>query len=132
MFIIWIVLDSPITHYSLYTLNLPCFLIAPDSVMCHYNEHQMGNLKFLHGSRIICLPLNIQKNCIENKKLHGKARRGRNSSPSSLLIRYDTYTKNNIYHSNEWGPPQFFHLDTNPVLVHVQVYFFFIKPMSCL
>ena len=27
-----------------------------------------------------------------------------------------------MYHSNKWGPPPFFHSDTNPVIGHVLVY----------
>ena len=49
-----------------------------------------------------------------------KARRGRDSSPSSMLIRYNIHT---IYHSNKRGPPPFFHSDTNPVLCHILAYF---------
>ena len=30
--------------------------------------------------------------------------------------------KNNIYHSNKWGPPLFLHLDTNPVIGHALVH----------
>ena len=33
-------------------------------------------------------------------------------------IQYPRTLKNNIYHSNKWGPPLFLHLDTNPVIGH--------------
>ena len=96
-----------------------CVQIALGNVLCHHNKHLMRYFEFLIGSRIICLPLNI------SEKLHWqhclwKARRGRDSSPSSLLIPY-TQT-NNIYYSNKRGPPPFFHSDTSPVLGHVLVH----------
>ena len=37
-------------------------------------------------------------------------------------IQYPRTLKNNIYHSNKWGPPLFFHLDTNPVIGHALVH----------
>ena len=33
-------------------------------------------------------------------------------------IQYPCTLRNNIYHSNEQVPPPFFHLDTNPVIIH--------------
>ena len=38
------------------------------------------------------------------------------------MIQYPRTLKNNIYHSNKWGPPLFFHLDTNPVIGHALVH----------
>ena len=59
-----------------------------------------------------------------------KARRGRVSSPFSLLIRYNTHTlKNNIYHSNKRVSLPFFHSDTKPVLCHVLVHSVEKKPV---
>ena len=40
--------------------------IAPGDVSCRYNKHLTGYFEFLHGSRIICLPLNI------SEELHGQ------------------------------------------------------------
>ena len=53
-----------------------------------------------------------------------KTRKGRDSSPSSLLIWYNTLAtlKNNIYHSDKFGPPLFLHLHTNPIIGHAQVH----------
>ena len=30
--------------------------------LCHHNKHLMGHFEFLHGSRLICLPLNFLEN----------------------------------------------------------------------
>ena len=64
--------------------------------MPHHNRHLMGHSEFFHGSRLICLPLNI------SEKL--QARRGRDSSTSSLLMWYNTHafwrTTSNIETSN--------------------------------
>ena len=38
------------------------------------------------------------------------------------MIQYSCTMKNNIYHSNKWGPPPFLHLDFNPVIVHTLVH----------
>ena len=37
-------------------------------------------------------------------------------------MQYPCTLKNNIYHSNKWGPPLFFRLDTNPVIGHALVH----------
>ena len=124
------ILPSGVERFS----HLPYFTqIAPGNVLCHYNKHLMEYLELPHGSRIICLPLNISENYTEIA-LHwkpwkplSKPRRGRDSSPSSLLIRYNILQyqptlKNNIYHLNKRGPPAFFYSDTNPVLGHVLVH----------
>ena len=56
--------------------------ILHDSRIClHLNIS--GHSEILHGSRMICLPLNISDEL--------QARRGRDSSPSSLLIWYNTH-----------------------------------------
>ena len=70
----------------------------------------MGYFEFLHGSRIICLPLNI------SVKLHWQY-----VFIFVNTIQYLRTLKNNIYHSNKRGPPLFFHLDTNPVIGHALV-----------
>ena len=58
-----------------------------------------------------------------------KVRRGRDSSPSSLLILLNLLIfvnpwtlKNNIYHSNKREPLPFFHSDTNLTLDHILVH----------
>ena len=37
-------------------------------------------------------------------------------------IQYPRTLKNNIGHSNKWGPPLFLHLNTNPVIGHAVVH----------
>ena len=37
------------------------FLMTPGNVLCHHDRDLMGHFKFLHGSRMICLPLNISE-----------------------------------------------------------------------
>ena len=36
-----------------------CVHIPPGNGLRHHNKYLMGYFEFLHGSRIICLPLNI-------------------------------------------------------------------------
>ena len=50
-----------------------------------------------------------------------KARRGRDSTPSSLLIRYNTHTpwRTTSTIQTNWNHHHFFHLDTNRILDHV-------------
>ena len=89
--------------------------IAPGNVLCDHNKYLMVCFEFLHGSRIICLPLNISKKLqwhyvfeklekAEIYRLHlcwhdtisthticlWKIRKGRDLSPSFLLARYNT------------------------------------------
>ena len=72
--------------------------MAPDNVPPQ-NRHLMGHSEFLHGSRLICLPLNI------SEKL--QAIRSRDSSTSSLLMWYNTHafwrTTSNIELLNKRG-----------------------------
>ena len=56
-----------------------CVQIAPGNFLCHHKKHLMGYFKFLHGSRIICLPLNIWEK-LHWQLLFWKARKGRDSS----------------------------------------------------
>ena len=37
------------------------FQMAPGIISCHHNRHLMRHFEFLHGSRMICLPLNISE-----------------------------------------------------------------------
>ena len=54
-------------HSILRGSEYACVQIALVNVLCHYNKYLMGHFEFLHGSRIICLPLNISdKSCIGN------------------------------------------------------------------
>ena len=46
--------------------------MAPGNILCHHNSHLMGHFKYLHGSRMTCLPLNI------SEKQQEKARRDYN------------------------------------------------------
>ena len=84
--------------------------MAPDNVPPN-NRHLMGHSEFLHGLMVICLPLNI------SEKL--QARRGRDSSTSSLLMWYNTHafwrTTSNIELLNKRGSPPYFHSDNNLV-----------------
>ena len=54
--------------------------------MGHHNKHLMAYFKFLHGSRIICLPLNILE------KLHWQhlSEKLQETESHHLLIRYNT------------------------------------------
>ena len=72
----------------------------------------MEYFEFLNGLRIICLPFEYFRKTASTTCLQ-KARRGRELSPLSFLIRCPRILNNNIYHSNKWEPPSFFHLDTN-------------------
>ena len=39
-------------------------------------------------------------------------------------MQYPRTLKNNIYHSNKWRPPPFFHLGTNPTIGYALVHYF--------
>ena len=68
------------------------FLMTPGNVSCHHDRDLMGHFKFLHGSRMICVPLNISEKYIYvlTTSLR-KTKRDRNPSPSSLSIQYNTH-----------------------------------------
>ena len=85
----------------------------------HHNIHLMGYFEFLHGSRVICLPLNISENCIDH--ISSKSQK-RQWLIAFILVNTMQYPRISIYHSNRWGPPPFFHWDTNPVLGHVIIH----------
>ena len=86
----------------------------------------MGHSEFLHGLMLICLPLNI------SEKL--QARRGRDSSTSSLLMWYNTHafwrTTSNIELLNKRGSPPYFHSDNNLVLGNALVHPFEKNPVQ--
>ena len=89
--------------------------------MCHHNKHLMGYFEFLPGSRIIFLPLNISEK-LHWQHLFEKLEEVRYSSPSSLLIRCNTYIHPEKQHLYSNKRLSFFHSDTNPVLGHVMVH----------
>ena len=70
------------------------FLMTPGNVLCHHDRDLMGHFKFLHGSRMICLPLNISEKIyiyiyIDSISLKNKERQ--RSSLSSLSIQYNAH-----------------------------------------
>ena len=81
----------------------------------------MGYFEFLNGSRIICLFLNI------SEKLHWhcfrKARRGRDSPPSSLLIWCNTHTPWRTTFTVQTNGNQYQFFIRIPILGHVLVHF---------
>ena len=99
--------------------------MAPDNVPPN-NRHLMGHSEFLHGLMLICLPLNI------SEKL--QARRGRDSSTSSLLMWYNTHAfwraTSNIELLNKRGSPPYFHSDNNLVLGNALVHPFEKNPVQ--
>ena len=72
----WSVFVYPVNDFKVLTvytkvLHLKCLkgfwvrlCSGAGNVLCNYNKYLMGYFKFLHGSRIICLSLNI------SEKLH--------------------------------------------------------------
>ena len=81
----------------------------------------MGYFEFLHGLRVICLPLNILENCIANISSKSYKRQRLIVFIFVNTMQYP-HTLKNIYHYNKWGPAPLFHSDTNPVLGHVLVH----------
>ena len=69
---------------------------------------------------MICLI--FQKNCIDS--IFSKRQKSHRLIAFIFVntIQYPHTLKNNIYHSNKWGPPPFFCSDINPVLGHFLVY----------
>ena len=80
--------------------------------MCHHRKHLMGYFKFLNGSRIICLPLNIPENMYWQhvfKKVEGE-------DLPFIFVNMGQYPHNlkiNIYHSNKRKPTPYSHSDIN-------------------
>ena len=89
--------------------------MAPDNVP-PYNKHLMGHSEFLHGSSMICFPLNI------SEKLKTTRRRKIIAFIFVNMIQDPRILKNNIDHVNKRGPLSFFHPDTNLVLENVLVH----------
>ena len=87
---------KPISVYAK-SLHLRCLkgfwmrLIAPGNVLCHHNKLPMRYFELLYGSRIIYLSLKYFRKIAVTTSLR-KARRCRDSLPSSLLVRTGTTT----------------------------------------
>ena len=73
---------------------------------------------------IICLPLNISE--LHWQYVLKELETGHRFIALAFVntIQYLRTLKNNIYHSNKWGPPLFLHLHTNPVIGHALVHSF--------
>ena len=82
----------------------------------------MGYFEFLDGSWIICFPLNIPKNCMDNISSKSQERQRFIAFILVNAIQYPCTLKSHIYHSNKREPPPFFHLDTNLVLSYVAIH----------
>ena len=77
-----------------------CVQIAPN-VFYHHNKHLMEYFEFLHGSMIICIPLNIPGK-LHWQHLFEKSKKTENITAFILVtaIRYP-HTLKDIYHSNK-------------------------------
>ena len=80
-----------------------CAQIASGIVLCHHNKHLMGYFEFLHGLRVICVPLNI--------------------SEKWNWQHFSEKLEETEIVAFVWRRPPFLHSDTNLVLGHVLVYF---------
>ena len=89
--------------------------------MWHHNKHLIGYFEFLHGSRIICLPLNIPKKLHWQYVLKKLEKTETHRLHFINTLQYPRTLKSNIYHSNEWGLPLFLHVDTSPATGHALV-----------
>ena len=77
----------------------------------------MRYFEFPHCSRMFCLHLNI------SEKLHLQHLFEKLIAFVFLnMIKHQHILKNNINHSKKRGPPQCFHLHTNPALCRVLIY----------
>ena len=72
-------------------LNTPVFRFGQGNVLCHHKKILIGYFEFLHGSMIICLPLNVSEK-LHWQHLFENLEEGGDSSSLSLLIRYNTRT----------------------------------------
>ena len=99
-----------------------CFQISSGNVLCHHSKHLMEYFEFLHGSTIICLPLNI------SKILHWQYAFGKLEEAETHRLHlywYDTIAmrpEGQHLLLKQTGITTFFHSDTNPVLGHVLVH----------
>ena len=92
------------------------------NVLRHHNKQLIRYLHFLHGLRIMCLLLNISEKLHWQMSSNNQERQRFITFTFVNTIQYSCTMKNNIYHSNKWGPPPFLHLDFNPVIVHTLVH----------
>ena len=67
----------------------------------------MAYFEFLYGFGIICLPLNIRKNCIDNISSKSQKRQRFIAFILVNTIQHPRTLKSNIYHSNKRVPPRF-------------------------
>ena len=107
--LVW-VLSTPVCR-----LHLAMFYVIITNI-CYL----LGYFEFLHGQRIICLPLN---NSIDNISSKNQKRQILISFIIVNAIQYPHTLMNNIYRSNKGGPPPIFHPDTNPLIGHALVYY---------
>ena len=89
--------------------------IAPGNVLYHHNKHLMGYFESLHGSRIICFPLNISEKNVLATSLR-KTRRDRVSLSSPLLIRYSTHIPWRITSTNQTNESHHHFFISKPIL----------------
>ena len=68
--------------------------------------------------RSFAFPWILQKNFLDNISSKSQKRQRLIAFTLVNTIQYPWILTNNIYHSNKWGPPPFFHSDTNPELGH--------------
>ena len=83
------ILHSGVLSYFCTPYTCLVIYMVPGNVQTH-NRHLMRHSEFLHDSRMICIPLNILRKIALASFLR-KASGWRHSSPSSLLIRYNTH-----------------------------------------
>ena len=82
-----------------------------------HNSHLMGHSEFLHGSRMISLPLNI------SEKLQARRDRARLVALIFVnMIQHAHTLKNSIHHLTKRRPPSFFDSETSLVLGKVLVH----------
>ena len=94
------------------------YILLSGKILSYHNKHLMGYFELLHGSMIICFPLNIPEK-LHWQHLFEKPEEARLIGFILVnTIQCPPTLKNNIYHSSKRGPPPFFHSYTNPVLGH--------------
>ena len=91
--------------------------VAPGNALCYHNMHLIGHFKFLHGSRMICLPLNILKKLFW-QRLFEKIGDAETiiTFISVNTIQNPLTAKKKIDHLSKRGTTSSFHSDTSPAL----------------
>ena len=103
-------------------LNTPAFRLQL-IMFCHHNKHLMGHFEFLHGTRIICLPLNI------SEKLHWQHLFEKQEEAETHLLRFclyntiPTHPEEQHLPFKQTGATTIFYSDTKPVSRHVLIHF---------